>query len=361
MTPSVRLDVFEAPPSAHPATRRARTRPRIALAFAVALAALLAVPAGTQAAGAATKTTKKPAKTTVAKAKATTTKKPAAATTATTAATPKSTRTLKISAIPDVAPDRLVQINGTMATYLSKALGVKVEYVPVNDYPAAVSLFRTGDLDVVWFGGLTGVQARLQTPGSTLLAQRDIDDDFHSVFIVNTSVKVPAIDSVAKLAFLKGLRFTFGSESSTSGRTMPEYFLSEAGLDSDKDFAGPPGYSGSHDKTIDLVQAGTYEAGALNEQVWNNRRAAGTVDLTKVAVVFRTPGYRDYHWIAGPDTDARFGAGFTAKIKDALLKADGDTDGQRVLSLLGAKKFIPTDPANYKEIEKIGRKLGLIV
>ena len=274
----------------------------------------------------------------------------------------KPRRTLKISAIPDVTPERLKEINGTIATYLARKLGVTVEFVPVADYPAAVSLFRTGDLDVVWFGGLTGVQARLQAPGSTLLAQRDIDDDFHSVFIVNKSVAglLPKIDSVGRLVFLKGLRFTFGSESSTSGRTMPEFFLSEAGLDSDKDFDGRPGFSGSHDKTIDLVQSGTFEAGALNEQVWARRMAAGTVDLTKVVEVFRTPGYRDYHWIAGPDTDRRFGPGFADRLKSAFLTADTDPDGAKALSLLGAKKFIPTNAANYLQIEKIGRKLGLI-
>ena len=274
----------------------------------------------------------------------------------------KPKRTLKISAIPDVTPERLKEINGTIATYLAKKLGVTVEFVPVADYPAAVSLFRTGDLDVVWFGGLTGVQARLQTPGSTLLAQRDIDDDFHSVFIVNKAVagQLPKIDSVGRLVFLKGLRFTFGSESSTSGRTMPEFFLSEAGLDSDKDFDGRPGFSGSHDKTIDLVQSGTFEAGALNEQVWARRVAAGTVDLTKVVEIFRTPGYRDYHWIAGPDTDRRFGTGFAERLKDVFLTADTDPDGAKALTLLGAKKFIPTNAGNYLQIEKIGRKLGLI-
>lgn len=315
--------------------------------------AALAAPSSSLAATKATKSTK-------------TTKKAAApATTAVPASTPAlasptPSRTLRISAIPDVAPERLTSVNSTMATYLSKKLGVKVEYVPVADYPASVSLFRTGDLDVVWFGGLTGVQARLQTPGSTILAQRDIDDDFHSVFIANTSARLPKVDSVKKLVFLKGLRFTFGSESSTSGRTMPEFFLSEAGLESESDFAGRPGYSGSHDKTIDLVQSGTFEAGALNEQVWKNRKAAGTVDLTKVVEVFRTPGYRDYHWMAGPSTDERFGKGFTEKLKAAILSADTDPDGAKVLSLLGSKKFITSKASNYTEIEKIGRKLGLI-
>jgi phosphonate transport system substrate-binding protein len=332
------------------------TRRRVLASAGLAALALIGTLAGPSpsAPAAAAKSAKK-----TKKAPATTA---APATSAAAATAPKPTRTLKISAIPDVTPERLKEINGTVATYLSKKLGTKVEFVPVADYPSAVSLFRLGDLDLVWFGGLTGVQARLLTPGSTVLAQRDVDDDFHSVFIVNASVAkdLPKIDSVKKLLFLKGLRFTYGSESSTSGRTMPEYFMSEAGLDSDRDFNGKPGFSGSHDKTIDLVQSGSFEAGALNEQVWARRKAAGTVDLTKVVEVFRSPGYRDYHWISGPETDRRFGVGFTEKLKDAFLTADSDPDGAKVLSLLGAKKFIPTSPNNYQEIESIGRKLGLI-
>ena len=252
------------------------------------------------------------------------------------------------------------QTNKALAAYLAKALAVKVEYVPVNDYPAAVTQFRNGDLDLVWFGGLTGVQARLQTPGATVLAQRDIDDEFHSIFIVNTSTGIAPLASVAELAKLKGLRFTFGSEASTSGRMMPEFFLDQAGLDPKKDFSGAAGFSGSHDKTIDLVQAGTFQGGVVNEQVWKRRSGDGSVDASKVVAVLRSPGYRDYHWIAGPDTDKRFGSGFSDKIKAALLSADADADGAKALGLLGSKKFVPANAANYGEIESIGRKLGLI-
>lgn len=276
-------------------------------------------------------------------------------------AAPDPSRALKISAIPDQDPAKLATINGTMATYLAGKLGRKVEYVPVTDYAASVSLFKTGDLDLVFFGGLTGVQARLQAPGSTLIAQRDIDDAFQSIFVANTSTAVKPVTEVKGLTALKGKRFTFGSESSTSGRLMPEYFLDQAGMSSEKDFSGPPGYSGSHDKTVDLVTSGTYEAGALNLQVWKTRLAAGTIDLSKVGEVFTTPTYRDYHWMAGPKTNERFGAGFTDQVKAALLALDAnDSEQAKLLTLYGAKKFIATEVANYTQIESIGRKLKLI-
>ena len=90
---------------------------------------------------------------------------------------------LRIGAIPDQNPEKLNRLYGLVADELSQQLGVKVSYLPVTDYAAAVSAFRTGSLDLVWFGGLTGVQASLQKPGAQMLAQRDIDAQFYTVFI----------------------------------------------------------------------------------------------------------------------------------------------------------------------------------
>ena len=65
------------------------------------------------------------------------------------------------------------------------------------------------DLDLVWFGGLSGVQARLQTPNSIVIAQRDIDKEFKSVFIVNKNLELTPISNIKGLKKLKNLRFTF--------------------------------------------------------------------------------------------------------------------------------------------------------
>ncbi len=268
---------------------------------------------------------------------------------------------LAISAIPDQDPDALAEREEGLAGHLSGVLDVEVDYVPVTDYAASVSLFRSGDLDMVFYGGLTGVQARRQTPGATLLAQRDIDARFRSVFIAHAGSGIEPVEVAAGLTAFRGRRFTFGSESSTSGRLMPEYFLVDAGLDSASDFAGEPGYSGSHDTTIDLVEAGSYDGGVLNVQVWQARREAGTVDLDEVVEVWTTPTYHDYHWVAGPQVDDRFGDGFTEELREALLSLDGSTpEEEDVLEAYGAEAVIPTEAADYDEIEEIGRALGLV-
>jgi phosphonate transport system substrate-binding protein len=71
---------------------------------------------------------------------------------------------LIVGAIPDQDPEELQRKYQQLATYLEQKLGVPVEYKPVTDYAAAVTAFKVGDLDLVWFGGLTGFQARLQVP-----------------------------------------------------------------------------------------------------------------------------------------------------------------------------------------------------
>ena len=276
-------------------------------------------------------------------------------------APPSNQQVLKIGAIPDQNPERLNRLYGALSDELGASLNVEVQYVPVSNYAAAVSAFRSGSLDLVWFGGLTGVQARLQTPGATVLAQRDIDAEFTSVFIANGASGLRPITSADQLVQLKGRRLAFGSESSTSGRLMPQYFLGENGVTMEELAGGGPGFSGSHDATIAVVQSGAYEVGALNSQVWQSNVDEGRVDPAKAAVIWRTPPYVDYHWVARPDLDSRFGDGFTGRVQNALLSLTPTTErGALVLELFGAKRFIPAQNEDYSKIEAVGRQLGKI-
>jgi phosphonate transport system substrate-binding protein len=270
------------------------------------------------------------------------------------------TKPFVISAIPDQDPERLNRLYSKLSEYLKAELGVEVVYKPVTDYAAVVNAFKTGDVDMAWFGGLTGVQARLQVEGAQAIIQRDIDEKFRSVFIANVATGIQPFEDISGLKALKGRTFTFGSESSTSGRLMPQFFMRQAGL-SLSDLKGEPGFSGSHDKTIKLVEAGSYEVGALNAQVWEARVKSGEVDTSKVIVIWRSPPYYDYHWVVRPDVEQNFGPGFIARIKRAFLSLDATNPTHKeILDLFGAQKFIETKNENYADIEAIGREIGKI-
>lgn len=268
--------------------------------------------------------------------------------------------TLRIAAIPDQEPERLARTYELVSDYLSESLDVDVEYVPVTDYSASVSLFRTGDVDLVWYGAVTGVQARIGTPGAEVIAQRDIDAAFRSVFIANVDAGVEPFDTVDGLGALAGTRFTFGSESSTSSRMMPQHFLDEAGLGLD-DFDGQVGFAGSHDAVIVAVESGSFETGTLGEAVWKSRVEEGAVDLDRVELVFTTPAFGNYHWLLQPQTFERYGDDFDTRVRDALLAlSPDDPDQAEILDLFEAGSFIAADPSLYETTEAIGRELGVI-
>lgn len=257
----------------------------------------------------------------------------------------------KIGAIPDQNAAELNRSMGGVAEYLQEETGLQVEYVPSVDYAALVTAFERGEIHLAWFGGLTGVQAMSLVEGAEAIAQRPRDEEFHSVFIAQKELGLKGIEDI------KGHSFTFGSESSTSGHLMPRFYLMENGINADSDLDGAPNYSGSHDKTYKLVEAGTFQTGALNEAVWETAVAEGTVDTNKVEVFYETPAYYDYNWTINA-VDSVFGEGTKDKVKEALLSMDEEQ--QEILDLFATDKFIETNNENYAAIEKVAKELGII-
>jgi len=267
---------------------------------------------------------------------------------------------LTVGAIPDQNPEQLQRRYGQLTDYLEAELEVPVTYNAVVNYTAAVTAFRVGELDLVWFGGLTGLQARSQVEGARAITQRAIDRRFTSTFIAHVGSGLEPIEEVSGLQQLAGRTFTFGSPASTSGRLMPQYFLAQAGLKLE-DLRGEPGFSGAHDKTLQLVAAGTYEAGALNSQVWRSRVEAGRVDRDRVRVIWETPEYADYQWVLHPQVADRYGEALPQQVQDALLALDGSTPRERrLLQLFQAERFVAVREGDYARLRQVACQLDML-
>lgn len=270
---------------------------------------------------------------------------------------------LRIGAIPDQDTSELQKGNDAVAAYLSEYLGLEVEFIPTVDYASLVEGFQRGDIQLAWFGGLTYVQTRNLVPECTPLIQRPVDQAFQSVFIKNTEIA----NKVKSIKDLKGKTFTFGSESSTSGHLMPRYFMEQEGLNVNGDVKGGPNYSGSHDTTIQLVQSGSFETGALNITVWDKALKEGTVDTDKVEVFYTTPEFYDYVWTANVDEylDDIYGKGTRDKIVEAFMRMNEDygkdENATIALDFYQAEKWInAAEPSAYDNLESVAKKLHLL-
>jgi phosphonate transport system substrate-binding protein len=258
------------------------------------------------------------------------------------------------TAIPSQDDTRLVERFTRFADYLKAKLGVDVKYVPVKSYPGAVTAFTNNQVQLAWFGGFTGVQARAAVPGAEAIVQGAEDVAFKSYVIANIATGLtPSKDFPEGIA---GKIFTFGSRSSTSGRVMPEYFFRRHFNKGPEEIFARVGFSGDHSKTIQLVQTGAYEVGVVDYTVYEAEKRAGKIDETKVQVIWESPTFPDYQFTVRGDVDAIFGAGFKAKLTAAILAID-DKD---ILTSFERSKFIPAKNEDYKPIEDVAKASNLL-
>ena len=262
--------------------------------------------------------------------------------------------TFYFTAIPDEDETRLLTRFSKVASYLQKKLDVNVEYIPVKSYAAAVTAFQNNQVQLAWFGGLSGVRARNLVKDSKAIAQGEEDKAFVTYFIAHASTGLEKSDTLSKSIADK--TFTFGSKGSTSGRLMPEFHIRNVFGQAPEDVFSRVGFSGDHSRTISLVQTGAYEVGATNFKVWDKELELGKIDTSKVKIIWQTPSYPDYNWTIRGDADGRFGNGFTDKVQKALL----DMKDQVLLESFPRSAFIPATNIDYQAIYDVAKDIDLL-
>ena len=258
------------------------------------------------------------------------------------------------TAIPDQDESRLRSRFDKVAVFLSQQLAVEVRYIPVKSYAAAITSFRNNQVQLAWFGGLSGVQARRLVPGSMAIAQGFEDQFFETWFIAHASTGLTESQDFPMA--IAGMNFSFGSKGSTSGRLMPEYHIRQYfGAAPDEVFKRV-GFSGDHSRTISLVQSGAFQVGVVNFKVWQKEMTLGRIDPAKVSVIWRTPPYPDYQWTIRGDLDPSYGPGFTEKVRQTLIGMH-DPD---VLNSFPRKSFVPASNQDYELILDVAKSIGII-
>ncbi len=254
---------------------------------------------------------------------------------------------VRIGMIPDAGATQVsVEQKAPLRAYLSKTLGRSVELVIPTNYNATVEALGNGSLDFAYLGGLTFVKAHARY-GAVPLVQREIDTQFHSLFITQAG------SDIQSLANLKGKTFAFGDINSTSGHLMPYLAMTKAGIDPDKDLKSFR-YTGSHAATVQAVAAGIVNAGACDQTVYHSLVNTGKVDGKKMRVFYTTPAFVDYVWAAGKGTSPELRESFAK----AFLQLSPSQD-PKVLAILRGKKFVRATEAEYADIRNVATKLHM--
>lgn len=255
---------------------------------------------------------------------------------------------LKVGMVPDAGATQVsVDEKAPLQKYLEEKLGRPVELIIPTSYNATVEGLGNGSLDFAYLGGLTYAKAHARY-GVIPLVQRDIDQQFHSLFITKPG------SGIEKIADLKGKTFCFGDINSTSGHLMPRLALRQAGVPAEtalKDFR----HTGSHPATAQGVATGACEAGALDETVYKKLVAENKLAPDAVKVFYTSAPFTDYVWAARKDLPEADRTAFSTAFQ-ALTPGKDDT----VLGILRGKKYVPAKDKSYADVTRTAQDLKLL-
>ena len=255
---------------------------------------------------------------------------------------------LRMSMIPNTDPGKIVRESQPLVAYLEKETGAKIALTVPTNYAAVVEAVANDQVDIVYLGGFTYVQASARA-GVTPLVQRERDRNFHTVFITQPD------SGINTLADLKGRTFAFGDVNSTSGHLMPSYFMRQENVGPDA--LAKATYTGGHDATALAVANGKVDAGALDETIFERMTKEGKLDSSRVKVFYVTPPYFDYVWAARKGLDRKLADSFAA----AMMKLSPDDPAQKsLLDLMSADKFVKAEDGSYDRLRQAAKDAGLM-
>jgi phosphonate transport system substrate-binding protein len=218
----------------------------------------------------------------------------------------------------------------TLERSLGRELGesVRVQMQLTATYQEGLDRLANGTVDLVRFGPASYVTARRRSPGIELLAAEQED----GAMVCRGVIVVRADSDIRSLADLRGRRFAFGDDQSTIGRYLSQSLLVDAGITA-RDLAGFE-YLHRHDKVYGAVALGDFDAGALHEQIFEDRNKK--TNALRPLVAFDNVGKP---WIAR--------AGLEPRLVAALRRTLLGLKEPKALKALAVSGFMVAKDADY--------------
>jgi phosphonate transport system substrate-binding protein len=250
--------------------------------------------------------------------------------------------------LPDRPREQVEASYAPLVQYLSRKLDLPCELVISDSYERAVELFHRREVQLANLGGVIFVRARAKDH-AVALVMRDADLAFSSSFIARTGAPGDEIEA------FRGRPFAFGPKLSTSGHLMPRHFLARQNIVPETLFSAVR-YSDNHDTTAAWVRDGVVDLGVVNSLVLSQMYRSGLLRREAVRVVWETPTYPDYVWVAQPDLPADF----RAQVREAFLDlSTNEPANAAVLAALQAKAFVPAIDSDFTSLERLAADSGL--
>lgn len=160
--------------------------------------------------------------------------------------------------------DDIRRLYEPLLDYLGRETGAKITIVTARSYDDMVRYFADGRVDFGTISPSPYVRAQRLNPGVKLLLTELSWDQTHTRRVDSYQGMIVTLgtrDDINTVDDLRGKRFGFVSEESTSGFVFSSAYLLSVGIDYKKDFRSYA-FLGSHPRVTDALVAASVDAGA---------------------------------------------------------------------------------------------------
>ncbi|MBC7794951.1 MAG: phosphate/phosphite/phosphonate ABC transporter substrate-binding protein [Clostridia bacterium] len=260
-------------------------------------------------------------------------------------------RTLRLGRVPHISQETTFIETAPLAKYLATQLGRPLEVRVPRDYEATIAQLAAGEIDVAILAPLSYVVAKKRIPELVLVAQIVAEGGGQYLAYIVTATDGP----VNALADLRGKRFAYVDQHSTTGYLLPLDLLMSAGIDPLRDFKSTA-FAGSHPDVVELVLKHKVDAGAIASTTFGQMPKAKLRDRLRIlaksapvpfdAVVAR----------------AALPAEYVEKLRATLLDLSTRTDeGRAVLSGVTLNNgFVEVNDAAYDGVRRVAEKFDAL-
>lgn len=244
--------------------------------------------------------------------------------------------TLSFGIVPQQSAKKLAKLWTPINSYLSKRVGVKIQFSTANDIPTFEKRLLEGEYDIAYMNPYHYTVFH-QKPGYEAIAKQK-DKKIKGIIVVAKDSPLTALDQLA------GETLSFPSPAAFAASVLPRAKMSKDGINI------TPKYVSSHDSVYLTVSRGLFLAGGGVMRTYNNTAPEIRENLR---VLWTTPGYTPHAIAVHPrvDNDVKI------KVQQALVEMASDPEGQALLKTINFKALEHAQNENWDDVRGLNIKL----
>lgn len=252
---------------------------------------------------------------------------------------------IKIAVTAAFVSDKGMPEYEKMVEYIANKIGKPVEVVSGLSYEDVNTLFAEGKIQVAFVCGYAYTKEGDKIGMELLVAPVMKDPKYLNRPIYYSYVIVPKDSPTQTFADLKGKKYAYSDPLSNSGHNMPRYKLATMGFIED-DYFGVLDYSGSHEKSIEMVARKVYDGASVDSLVWDYDNKYYPENTSKTRIL-ETMGPAGIPPVVVPE---KLDLAVKEKLKDIFLNMHNDSKGKEILDKCMVEKFVVVEDSNYDSI-----------